>query len=120
MDDKKQETEQPLDNCDEQSAVVRPTILPITTHTSVTMRYSNIDSIRMSPSPIDTKPRMFQQGTLFDQKTYEQILSSVDHHDDNDDDDDDNNTNNDSVLNDELFDEKAINDEREQEIQYLT
>ncbi|CAF1390193.1 unnamed protein product [Adineta steineri] len=135
MDDKKQETEQPLVNCDEQSAVVRPTILPITTHTSVTMRYSNIDSICMSPSPIDTKPRMFQQGTLFDQKTYEQILSSVynpknindkkeerdnNHDGDGDDDDDDDNTDNDSVLNEELFDEKAINDEREQEIQYLT
>lgn len=90
------------------------------------MRYSNIDSICMSPSPMGTRPRMFQRDTLFDKKTYEQIFSSVynpkninDKKEEKDDSDDDD-TNSDHVSNEALFDEKALNDEREQEIQYLS
>jgi hypothetical protein len=41
------------------------------------MRHYNIDHISITPSPLDTRTRCFQPGTLFDSNTFESIRSSV-------------------------------------------
>ena len=40
-------------------------------------RYANIDQLCMSPSPIDTRPRVFQPGTLVDSNTFDRLLSTT-------------------------------------------
>jgi hypothetical protein len=77
---------------------------------------------------MDNRPRLFQPGTLFDSKTYDQILSSVynqsnqleeeekeEQEQEQDVDNDD-----DNISNEELFDQRHLNNERDREIQYLT
>ncbi|CAF3880358.1 unnamed protein product [Rotaria sp. Silwood1] len=61
---------------------IRPTTLNVattinTTHQEDIHRY-NIDHIQMTPSPIDTQPRIFQAGSLFDLETFERIKLNVD------------------------------------------
>jgi hypothetical protein len=68
---------------------------------------------------VDTRPRLFLPGTLFDSNTYERIRSSVfnpKYINDTDEDDDDD----DDVSDNELFDEQALNNQREHEIQHLS
>jgi hypothetical protein len=75
---------------------------------------------------VDTRPRLFQAGILFDANTYRQILSSVDDqqkmHDkeEEQEEDDDNDYDKDNILNKEIFDEKALSNERAQEIQCIS
>jgi hypothetical protein len=75
---------------------------------------------------VDTRPRLFQAGILFNANTYRQILSSVDDqqkmHDkeeEDDDDDDDDDYDQDNILNKEIFDQRTLNNERVQEVQCL-
>jgi len=79
----------------------------------------------LSPSPLDTRPRFFQPGTLFDSNTYEQIFSSVynndvDNYDANDDDDGGDDDDDNDGSNKNLFDQQALYNERAQEIQQLS
>ncbi|CAF4786174.1 unnamed protein product [Rotaria sp. Silwood1] len=112
-----------LDNPIDPLGLTRPTMLPTATNTDVYVRYSGIDNINMSPSPLDTRPRLFQAGSLIDSKTYVQILSEVyappnikckeekeefNSEDLNDDTDE------------HLFDDEILNQQCEQEIQRLT
>ncbi|CAF4862134.1 unnamed protein product [Rotaria sp. Silwood1] len=61
---------------------IRPTTLNVTTTINTTHqedihRY-NIDHIQMTPSPIDTQPRIFQAGSLFNLETFERIKLNTD------------------------------------------
>jgi hypothetical protein len=83
-----------------------------------------------SPSPLDTRPHVFQSGSLIDSKTYEQILSSIytkppppniKHIKQEQDDNDDLNHVTNEQQQQQRFNQKTSNlQRREQEIQQLT
>ncbi|CAF4781223.1 unnamed protein product [Rotaria sp. Silwood1] len=112
-----------LDNPVEPLGLTRPTMLPTGTNTDVTVRYSAIDNISMSPSPLDTRPRLFQAGSLIDSKTYAQMLSEV-YAPPNikckEEEEEYNSENLNNVTDEQLFDEEVLDQQREQEIQRLT
>ena len=96
------------------------------------MPYADTDRISLTPSTMDKKPRLFKPGTLFDSNTYERILSSVhkkqnqlaeeEEEEEDDDDDDDAHEHHEthSFSNEKLFDQRHLDNERDQEIQHLT
>lgn len=86
----------------------------------------NLDHIRVTPSPIDTRPRLFQPGSLFDVGTYERIVhdvmeeESTKNKDIDIEDDEQYNDNDEHQLNDKIIDPMHIDHERTRELERLS